>query len=277
MTATLVAPRPALPSTSRRSPTRRRRHNHETTRSRRESELLLRYQEEGDLRAREELTERFMPLARDLALRYSYTDEPLEDLTQVAYLGLLKAIDRFDGTRGTRFTSYAVPTILGELKRHLRDKGWALRVPRDMQERVLAVNRESEALAKKLGRSPSVREIAKRLGCGVEDVLEAREAANSYEAASLDAPIGSADADDAPTVADTVGTTESGYELVEVSDAIAGAWQALPEREQRVLHLRFVEDLTQREIGERVGVSQMHVSRLLRRALDRLQVAARAA
>jgi RNA polymerase sigma-B factor len=215
-----------------------------------------------------------MPLARELALRYRYTDEPIEDLNQVAYLGLLKAIDRFDPDRGTRFTSYAVPTILGELKRHFRDRGWALRVPREMQERVLAVNRESEALAKRLGRSPSVREIAERLGCSVEQVLEAREAATSYEAASLDAPVTGIDPDDAPTVADTVGSHEGGYELVELGHAIAGAWRALPDRERRVLRLRFVDDLTQREIGERIGVSQMHVSRLLRRALERLRVAA---
>ena len=246
-------------------------------RSRRESDLLARYQRDGDLAAREELAERFMPLARDLALRYRYTDEPLDDLAQVAYLGLLKAIDRFDADRGTRFTSYAVPTILGELKRHFRDKGWALRVPRDTQERVLAVNRESEALSKALGRSPSVREIAERLACGPEEVLEAREAATSYEAASPAAPVGGVGPEDAPTVADTVGVQEDGYELVEVSDAITGAWRALPERERHVLHLRFAEDLTQREIGDRIGVSQMHVSRLLRRALDRLHVAARAA
>jgi RNA polymerase sigma-B factor len=269
MTATTVAS-PILP----RAPKRRRSHG--PARTRHESDLMRRYQASGDLAARAELTERFMPLARDLALRYRYTDEPVEDLTQVAYLGLLKAIDRFDAGRGTRFTSYAVPTILGELKRHFRDKGWALRVPRDMQERVMAVNKESEILAKRLGRSPSVREIAERLGCSAEDVLEAREAANSYEAASLDAPVGGADPDDAPTVSDTIGSVDGGYELIESRDAIAGAWRALPERERRVLHLRFVEDLTQREIGDRIGVSQMHVSRLLRRALERLQSAAAA-
>jgi RNA polymerase sigma-B factor len=243
----------------------------------REDELLAQYHEDGDLEAREELTERFMPLARDLALRYRYTDEPIEDLTQVAYLGLIKAVDRFDPARGTRFTSYAVPTILGELKRHFRDKGWALRVPRETQERVLAVNRESEELAKRLGRSPSVRELAVRLNCTPEEVLEAREAATSYETASLEAPVGSADADDAPTVADTVGVEEPGFELIDAGDAIAATWKALPERERTVLQLRFVEDLTQREIGDRIGVSQMHVSRLLRRALDRLHIAAAAA
>jgi RNA polymerase sigma-B factor len=146
-----------------------------------------------------------------------------------------------------------------------------------MQERAMAVNRESESLSKRLGRSPSVREIADRLEITAEAVLEAREAANSYETASLDAPVAGADPDDAPSVADTVGSEDAGYELIESREAVAGAWRALPERERRVLQLRFVDDLTQREIGDRIGVSQMHVSRLLRRALQRLQSAAAAA
>ena len=133
-----------------------------------ERQLLVRYHREGDLAAREELAERFLPLARDLALRYSYTDEPFDDLLQVASLGLIKAIDRFEPERGTKFTSYAAPTILGELKRHFRDKGWALHVPRDLQERTLAVSRATEALSKQLGRSPKVREVAAELGCSVE-------------------------------------------------------------------------------------------------------------
>src|SRR3954447_7788780 len=142
--------------------------------------LLVRYHELGDLAAREELCERFLPLARDLALRYSYTDEPLDDLVQVASLGLIKAIDRFEPGRGTKFTSYAAPAILGELKRHFRDKGWSLHVPRDLQERTLAVSRASETLSKELGRSPNVREVAEHLGCSSEKVLEAQEAAASY-------------------------------------------------------------------------------------------------
>src|SRR3954452_19776547 len=149
--------------------------------------LLVRYHIDGDLAAREELVHRFMPLARDLALRYSYTDESFDDLLQVASLGLLKAIDRFEPGRGSKFTSYAAPTILGELKRHFRDKGWSLRVPRDPQERTLAVSRASETLSKELGRSPKVREVAAELDCSNEKVLEAQEAAASYEAASLDA------------------------------------------------------------------------------------------
>jgi RNA polymerase sigma-B factor len=241
-----------------------------------ERQLLLSYHLEGDLAAREELTERFLPLARDLALRYTYTDEPFDDLLQVASLGLIKAIDRFEPGRGTKFTSYAAPTILGELKRHFRDKGWALHMPRDLQERTLAVSRATEALSKELGRSPKVREVAAELRCSVEEVLEAQEAAASYEAASLDAPTAQDDADSAPLV-DLMGHEDSSYELVESRDAIASTWKALPEVERKALELRFMHDLTQREIGDRIGYSQMHVSRLLRRALDRLETAAAAA
>jgi RNA polymerase sigma-B factor len=224
----------------------------------REWQLLVRYHHKGDLAAREELVERFLPLARDLALRYTYTDEPFDDLLQVASLGLIKAIDRFEPGRGTKFTSYAAPTILGELKRHFRDKGWAVHVARDLKE---------------LGRSPKVREVAAALGCSVEDVLEAQEAAASYEAASLDAPTARDDDEAAPLV-DMMGGEDSGYELVESRDALASTWKALPDVERQVLELRFTSDLTQREIGKRIGYSQMHVSRLLRRALDRLETAA---
>jgi RNA polymerase sigma-B factor len=241
-----------------------------------ERQLLIRYHRDGDLVAREELAESFLPLARDLALRYTYTDEPFDDLLQVASLGLIKAIDRFEPGRGTKFTSYAAPTILGELKRHFRDKGWALHMPRDLQERTLKVSRATESLSKELGRSPKVREVAQELGCSVEDVLEAQEAAASYEASSLDAPTARDDEEAAPLV-DLIGDEDTAYELVESRDAIASTWRALPEVERQVLELRFMHDLTQREIGERIGYSQMHVSRLLRRALDRLETAAAAA
>jgi RNA polymerase sigma-B factor len=238
--------------------------------------LLVRYHVEGDLAAREELVERFLPLARDLALRYAYTDEPYDDLLQVASLGLIKAIDRFEPGRGTKFTSYAAPTILGELKRHFRDKGWSLHVPRDLQERTLAVTRESEALSKQLGRSPKVREVAHALGCSAEEVLEAQEAAASYEAASLDAPAARDDEESASLV-DLLGGEDPSYDLVDDRQAIASTWKVLPEVEREVLELRFLRDLTQREIGEHIGYSQMHVSRLLRRALTRLETAAAAA
>jgi RNA polymerase sigma-B factor len=241
-----------------------------------ERQLLVRYHEEGDIAAREELCERFLPLARDLALRYTYTDEPLDDLVQVASLGLIKAIDRFEPGRGTKFTSYAAPTILGELKRHFRDKGWSLHVPRDLQERTLALSRANEELSKELGRSPKVREVAEHLGCSIEQVLEAQEAAASYEAASLDAPAARGDDGDSAALVDMLGKEDSSYELVEDRQAIASTWQDLPDVERQVLELRFMHDLTQREIGERIGYSQMHVSRLLRRALDRLEIAAAA-
>jgi RNA polymerase sigma-B factor len=238
--------------------------------------LLIRYHDQGDIAARVELCERFLPLARDLALRYTYTDEPLDDLVQFASLGLIKAIDRFEPDRGTKFTSYAAPTILGELKRHFRDKGWSLHVPRDLQERTLAVSRATEVLSKELGRSPKVREVAEHLGCSTEQVLEAQEAAASYEAASLDAPAGRED-DDSASLVDMLGQEDSSYDLVEDRQAIASTWRALPDVERQVLELRFMHDLTQREIGERIGYSQMHVSRLLRRALNRLETAAAAA
>jgi RNA polymerase sigma-B factor len=241
-----------------------------------ERRLLVRYHEHGDIAAREELCERFLPLARDLALRYTYTDEPFEDLLQVASLGLIKAIDRFEPGRGTKFTSYAAPTILGELKRHFRDKGWSLHVPRDLQERTLAVSRATETLSTELGRSPKVREVAEHLGCTAEQVLEAQEAAQSYEAASLDAPASRDDGESASLV-DLLGHQDHAFELVEDRDAIASTWLALPDVERQVLELRFMHDLTQREIGERIGYSQMHVSRLLRRALTRLETAAAAA
>jgi RNA polymerase sigma-B factor len=241
-----------------------------------EHALLVRYHRAGDLAARAELVERFLPFARDLARRYSYTDEAFDDLVQVASLGLIKAIDRFDPERGAKFTSFAAPTILGELKRHFRDKGWALHVPRDLQERTLAVTRESEALSKRLGRSPKVREVANSLGFSVEAVLEAQEASASYEAASLDAPSSREDDEAAPLV-DMLGGEDSAYELVESRDAIASTWKALPEVERKVLELRFMHDLTQREIGDQIGYSQMHVSRLLRRALNLLETAATAA
>ncbi len=241
-----------------------------------ERQLLTCYHRSGDLEAREELVHRFLPLARELALRYSYTDEPFDDLYQVACMGLIKAIDRFEPGRGTKFTSYAAPTILGELKRHFRDKGWALHVPRELQERTLAVSRETERLSKELGRSPTVKEIAAGLGTTPEKVLEASEASGAYEAASLDAPASREDGESAPLV-ELLGAQDSAFALAESRQLIGSTWQQLPPLQQQVLKLRFVDDLTQREIGDRIGYSQMHVSRLLRRALNQLETAADAA
>ena len=206
-----------------------------------ERRLLVRYHELGDLAAREELVERFLPLARDLALRYTYADEPYDDLLQVACLGLIKAIDRFEPGRGTKFTSYAAPTILGELKRHFRDKGWSLHVPRDLQERTLAVSRATEILSTELGRSPNVREVAGHLGCSAEQVLEAQEAAASYEAASLDAPAARDDGESASLV-ELLGRDDDAYELVEDRAVdrkhLAGASRGGAPRARAALHAR---------------------------------------
>jgi RNA polymerase sigma-B factor len=234
-----------------------------------ERELLRSYNEGGDVTLREELVLRFLPFARDLAGRYSYTDEPFEDLLQVAYVGLIKAVDRFEPQRGSKFTSYAAPTILGELKRYFRDKGWALHLPRRLQERALLLTRETERLSKELTRSPTVAELAQATRLSAEEVLEGQEAATAYRATSLDTPL---DVDETATsLVELIGREDDHYELVEGRTELAAAWQELPEVQREVLRLRFTEDLTQREIGARIGFSQMHVSRLLRKALATLQ------
>jgi RNA polymerase sigma-B factor len=247
----------------------------EAPQRREEKELFLNYYANGDVAARDELIRRTLPLARRLAGRYARRAEPIDDLMQVASIGLIKAVDRFDPTLGLAFSSFAVPSILGELKRHFRDHGWAARVPRPMQERVLKVNAAVEALSSELGRAPKPREVAAATGESVEDVLEAMEAATAHSAVSLDAPLGSADGETA-TYADSVGEIDGRLELVEDRTVVDATMRALPEREQHVLHLRFHEDLTQAQIAERIGVSQMHVSRLIRRALERLRTVAEA-
>jgi RNA polymerase sigma-B factor len=238
--------------------------------------LLQRYHRNGDLAARDQLIERFLPLARQLAARYKHAGEPYEDLVQVACVGLIKAVDRYEPERGHGFVKYAVPTMLGELKRHFRDKGWSVHVPRATQELVLKVSEALGTLPAKLGRAPRPRDVAKAVGAPVEDVLEAMEAATAYEATSLDAPRPGDDDDGAWTWGESVSVDEPGYELVEIGETLRGTLEALPERERMILRLRFGQDLTQAEIAERVGVSQMHVSRLLRRSLDRLAAAGEA-
>jgi RNA polymerase sigma-B factor len=235
--------------------------------------LLLRYHREGDLAAREELVLRFMPLARQLAARYRNAGETHEDLVQVACLGLLKAVDRYDPRRGAGFTRYAVPTMLGELKRHFRDKGWSVHVPRATQELALKVSEALGSLPARLGRSARPRDLADAVGASVEEVLEAMEAATAYEAASLDAPRSGVETDGSWTFADALAEEDPGYERVEIGDTLRGTLSALPDRERLILRLRFEGDMTQAEIAERIGVSQMHVSRLLRRSLDRLSAA----
>ena len=233
-----------------------------------ERRLFKAYLEGGDLGARERLVARFLPLARQLARRYGSAGEPMDDLVQVASLGLVKAIDRYELDRGTAFSSFAVPTILGEIKRHFRDTGWTLRVPRAVQERRMKVNRAIPVLTARLGRNPTTAEIAAQIEATSEEVLEALEAAVAYEPVSLDATSG--DEDD-ESWAQSVGEHEAGYELVEHAATLAPALRELPERERLIVYMRFVEDKTQSEIAERIGISQMHVSRLIRKALEAIR------
>ena len=239
---------------------------------RHDEELLFeRYHRTGDPVARAELIERCLPLARSLASRYARPGESLEDLAQVANIGLIKAVDRFDPTRGIAFSSFAVPSILGELKRHFRDHGWAARVPRPIQERVLKVNACSDRLSSQLGRAPKPREVAGATGLSVEDVLEALEAAVAFDSMSLDAPLSRGDEEGTATYANSVGELDARLEMVEYRSVVSATIRALPPRERQVLLLRFGEDMTQSEIAARVGISQMHVSRLIRRSLDRMR------
>jgi RNA polymerase sigma-B factor len=244
-----------------------------TDRAREDKLLFKRYLETRDPAARDALVERFLPLARQLARRYQRAEEPLDDLIQVASLGLVKAIDRFDTDREVAFSSYAVPTILGEIKRHFRDRTWSVRVPRDLQELSLKVDRAVVAMAKDLQRQPTVPELAEKLEVTEEQVLEAMEASSAYRATSLSAPRGGEDQGD--TLGDTVGTEEQGYNLAENRATLDRLLQTITPREREVLRLRFEEDLTQAEIGERIGVSQMQVSRLIRQSVTRLRAAAR--
>jgi RNA polymerase sigma-B factor len=232
--------------------------------------LLEHYHSTGDPAARDAVIERFLPLARQLARRYERPDEPIDDLVQVASMGLVKAVERFDPSRGTAFSSFAVPTILGELKRYFRDVGWAVHVPRSMQERALEVNRAVTELSRTLGRSPTPAELSEATGFTPEEVLEALEAATAHDSVPLDAPRPSEDGDE-QGVMSRLGAEDPGYELAEYAATLAPELRALPARDRLVLHLRFVEDLTQSEIAERIGVSQMHVSRLIRAALAKLR------
>ena len=235
--------------------------------------LLLRYQRTHDPRLRDELIERFLPLARKLARRYERADEPFEDLVQVASLGLVKALDRFDASREVAFSSYAVPTIRGELRRHCRDKTWSVRVPRDLQELALKVERALGDLQRELHRAPTVAELAGRVRAPEEQVLEALEAGAAHRATSLQAPRGT-ESEPGETLGDTIGSSEDGFDLAEHRATLANLLCVLAPREREILRLRFEEDLTQEEIGRIVGVSQMQVSRLIRRSLTQMRAAA---
>jgi RNA polymerase sigma-B factor len=232
-----------------------------------EAELLRRYSESGDPAVKEELVERLMPLARSMALRYRSGAEPLDDLLQVAALGLVKAIEGFDPARGRPFAAYAVPTMLGELRRHFRDHVWSVHLPRALQERTVDVRNAVEALGDQLGASPTVAQLADHLDLPQEEVLEALGAGEARQAMSLDAPRSVEEAQSAPMI-ETVSSDETGFESVEAQ--LAAHEADLDEREHAVLRMRFGQDLTQAEIGRQLGVSQMQISRIMRRALRKL-------
>jgi RNA polymerase sigma-B factor len=239
----------------------------------RDRALFERYLDRPAPGDRELLVERFLPLARQLASRYQRPGEPFDDLFQVACMGLVNAIDRFDPSRGVAFSSYAVPTILGEIKRYFRDRTWSVRVPRDLQELALRVDRTLTELSTDLHRQPTVGELATALGLDEEQVLEALEASGAYRTLSLSLPR-SNDDEAGDTLGDTVSTFEDGFDLAEDRAMLDRLLQTLSPRARKVVRLRFEEDLTQAEIGELVGVSQMQVSRILREALRHLRIVA---
>jgi RNA polymerase sigma-B factor len=234
------------------------------------NELIVRWQCDRDERSRDEVVRRFLPLARKLARRYQGAGEPLDDLVQVASLALVKAIDRFDVRQGTAFTSFAVPTIAGELKRYFRDLGWSVHVPRGAQERALKVEAAERTLTARAARSPTVDELALYVEMSVEEVIEALEAAAAHHAKSLDAPQDDGDGE-VGTLADSLGQDDQRFEFVDVSASIRWAVGQLSERDRAVLALRFIEDRTQSEIAQQVGVSQMQVSRILRRSISHVR------
>jgi RNA polymerase sigma-B factor len=235
--------------------------------TRSEEEIAALFERLPDPAAREELATEFLPLAEYFARRFAGRGEPVEDLTQTASLGLLNAIDRFDPERGVPFSTYAAATIVGELKRHFRDRGWALRVPRNVQETAILVNRTVSAMWQDLGRAPTVAEIARSADIGEDDVLLALDALQAYTTDSLDAPVGDATS----TAAESIGSEDRSFEVSEDWLSLAPALRDLPERERTILYLRFFEGRTQTEIAEELGISQMHVSRLVSQSLERLR------
>jgi RNA polymerase sigma-B factor len=234
------------------------------------AQLFHRWRRLADRSARDELIERFLPLARKLARRYVPSSEPYEDLVQVASVGLVKAVERFDPDRGFAFTSFAVPTIVGELKRYFRDSGWALHVDRGAQERARKVIDGQQKISAQTGRPPTVGELAQYLEMTDEEVLDGLQTAEAYDAVSLDAPLQGGDHVVAARL-ESIGNVDDRLELIDDQATIFAAARHLPQRERQILYLRFGEDLTQTEIADRVGVSQMQVSRLLRKSLHRLR------
>ena len=234
-------------------------------------QLLYRYHHDGDLSAREQLITLYLPLVRSLARRYSYRGEQLEDLVQVGCIGLIKAIDRFDIERGVELTTYATPNIIGEIKRHFRDKGWAVRVPRGLQELNVRLSKLIEELTVQLERSPTIPELAKAANSTEEEVLEALETGQAYSSVSLSSGPQGGDDDGELDPLESFGVLEEQYAITEDRAVLAPGFAALDERERFILHLRFFEGLTQSQIASRVGISQMHVSRLIRRSLSKIK------
>jgi RNA polymerase sigma-B factor len=233
-------------------------------------ELLRRYHEGGDLEARQQLIEQYLPLVRSLARRYANRGEQLEDLVQVGSIGLIKAIDRFDVERGVELTTYATPNIIGEIKRHFRDKGWSVRVPRGLQELNVRLSQLLERLTVELERSPTIPELAEAAGVTEEEVLEALESGQAYTTVSLSGPVGSGEEGELDPL-ESLGELEHEYEISEDRAVLAPGLSILDERERRILHLRFWGGLTQSQIAQQVGISQMHVSRLIRRSLEKVR------
>jgi len=232
-------------------------------------ELLILYRDGGDPEARGLLIERHLPLVRSLARRYANRGEPLDDLVQVGSIGLIKAIDRFDLERGVELATYATPTVIGEIKRYFRDKGWSVRVPRGLQELSLRLSQLVDELTIRLERSPTIAELAEAADVEEEEVLEALESGQAYSAASLSTPSGGAEGELDPL--ESIGGLEHEYDVSEDRVLLEPGLAALDERERRIIHLRFWLGLTQSQIAQRVGISQMHVSRLIRRSLEKLR------
>lgn len=233
-------------------------------------ELFRRFKEEGDMDAREKLVMSHLNLVRFIANKFKNRGEPIDDLIQVGCLGLLKAIDRFDPSRGLEFTTFATPTIMGEIKRHFRDKGWSVRVPRRLQELSAKVNQATDTLTSQLQRSPTIAEIADYLDATVDEVLEAMESSSAYSSVSLEAPSG-ADDDDTPSVIDRYATEDSDLAFTDDRIIIEEALASFSPRERDVIEMRFLKGMTQIEIAEKLGISQVQVSRLLRRTLKKIQ------
>jgi RNA polymerase sigma-B factor len=232
--------------------------------------LLRRYHVEGDLQARDELIERYMSLVRSLARRYAHRGEQLDDLVQIGAIGLIKAIDRFDLDRGVELTTYATPNIIGEIKRHFRDKGWSVRVPRGLQELNVQISKLVEQLTVQLSRSPTIAELAEAAGVEEESVLEALESGRAYSSVSL-SPGASSDEEGELDPLESLGTLEHEYEVSEDRAVLAPGFKVLDQRERKILHLRFFSGLTQSQIADEIGISQMHVSRLIRRSLEKIR------